>query len=952
MKLRHLAMAAFASLALAAGAGLVAQSAPAPAPAAAWPGQGGDIAADPDVRFGTLPNGMRYALRHNATPPGQTSLRLRIDAGSLDEQDDQRGLAHFIEHMAFNGSTHVPEGDFVRRLERHGLRFGADTNASTEFDQTVYKLDMPESDAATLDEAVFLLREIASEVTFAPEAIDRERGVVQSEERSRATPQYHIATDQLGYLLSGQLLPTRWPIGVPEVIASARRDRFKALYDAYYRPERATLIVVGDFDLDAMEARIRAKFGDWRGRGAAGAEPDRGSVAARPATARLLVEAGGPATVSLSWVRPPDMRPDTQAVRGEKLIDALALQVLNRRLERIAAERSPAPFIAAQAVRSSLADSADLTQLVAVVQPGQWRPGLEAIETERRRLVAQGVTQAELDREITELRTALAAQVAGAATRQSARLADAIVASIEDHKVFNAPAETQRIFEATVRGLTPARVDQAARTMFAGDPLLYMTSPAAVEGGEAAVLAAWRAANAAPLAAAQARRTQTWPYTDFGTPGAIAERHELPADIGATAVRFANGVRLTVKHTDFADNQVLVRVQFGNGILGLPADRPSPAWGLAAGFSNGGLGRMTYEDMQQALSDRLYSAALGVGEDAFVLDGRTRPDDLAVQMQVLAAYVTDPGWRPTGWNRMRALGGTIQDQLAATPSGVFARDSGPLLHDGDRRFGLPTRAEMTASSIADARAALDGPLADAPIQVIIVGDVDVEQAIRQTAATFGALPPRAERPAPAAHIRFPAGNAEPVRLTHGGRDDQGLAFIGWPTIGFYDDTHEARTLNLLAQVFELRLIQRIREEQGTTYSPQGFHSASQAYPGYGLFGGQIEARPEALAGFLGDAQAIAGDLAARPIDADEMTRAQRPLIDSLTRQRAGNSWWIQNLDRIQTDPRVAETIENSLADYRSITPAELEAAARRFLVPDKAWKLVIVPRQPAPAPAP
>jgi len=947
MKVNRFALALLAGLALATGGALARQAGPAPALAPAlapaWPQQASDIAPDPDVRFGTLPNGMRYALRRNATPPGQTSFRLRIGVGSLAEADDQRGLAHFIEHMAFNGTTNVPEGDFVRRLERHGLRFGADTNAGTEFEQTVYKLDMPESDPTTLDEALFLLREIASNVTFAPDAIDRERGVVQSEERSRATPQYRIVTDQIGFLLPGQRLATRWPIGVPEVIAHAPRDRFQALYDAYYRPERATLVVVGDFDLDAMEARIRARFADWRGRGAAGAEPDRGEVAPRQAEARLLVEPGGPATVALSWVRPPDLRPDMRATRAERLIDALALAVLNRRLERIAAERDPPSFVGAQAAQSDIAKSANLLQLTAVMQPGEWRPALETLETEWRRLVEQGVSAAELNREVTELRTAIAAQVAGAATRQSAALADQIVAAVNGERVFTAPAEVQRIFEETVRDLTPDRVGAAARRLFAGDPVIYMTSPTGVEGGEAAILAAWRAAHAAPLAQGAAQQAASWPYADFGAPGEVVERREFPAPIDATAVRFANGVRLTVKRTSFADNQVLVRVQFGDGILGLRADRPNPAWALAAGFSNGGLGRITYEDMQAALSDRVYGAALGIGEDSFTLDGHTRPEDLAVQMQVLAAYVTDPGWRPTGWNRMRALSGSIQDQLAATPGGVFSREGNRLLHGGDARFGLPSRDEMAASSIDDARAVLGGPLARAPVQVIIVGDIDVEQAIRETAATFGALPPREETPPAPAQIRFPDANAEPVRLTHRGRADQGLAFIGWPTIGFYDNVHEARTLNLLGRVFQLRLIQRIREEQGTTYSPQAFHSPSDAIPGYGVFGAQIEARPEALSGFLADAQAIANDLAARPVDDDEMERARRPLIDSLVRQRAGNAWWVRSLDRIQTDPRVAETIVNSLDDYRSITPDELRAAARRYLSADKAWKLVVVP---------
>ena len=913
-----------------------------------WPQTKSDIPADPDVRFGTLPNGMRYAVRRNATPPGQTSLRLRIDAGSLHEQDDQRGLAHFIEHMAFNGTTHVAEGDFVRRLERLGLRFGADTNASTEWTQTVYKLDLPESDPAKLDEAMFLLREVAGEVSFAPAAIDRERGVIQSEERTRASPNYRIFVDQLSYLLRGLLVPQRVPIGTPEVIAGAPRERFAAYYDAYYRPERATLIAVGDFDLDAMEARIRARFGEWRGRGAAGANPDLGVVASRRTEARLIVEPGGPARVELSWVRPADLRPDTRSLRTERVADSLAIQILNRRLERIAANQSPAPYVGAQVGRSEIQESADVVRLAAVVQPGEWRRALAVIETEQRRLVAHGVGRAELDREIVLVRTALNAQVAGAATRQTAGLAEGLVATVDVDNVFVVPAENLRLFEAAVAGLTPERVAQSARALFAGEPILYMSAPAAVEGGEGALLAAYRDSRAVPVPAGSVRQAQAWPYTSFGPPGTFAERRELTPGIGATMVRFANGVRLTVKKTDFADNQVLVRLLFGDGQLALPVDRPNPNWGLASGFSAGGLGRLTFEDLQEALNGRVYAAGLDVDEEDFVIGGVTRPDDLAVQMQVLAAYLTDPGWRPAGWNRLRALSGTIHDQLASTPGGVFARDAGILLRDGDRRWATPSREEMAASTIADARFVLDGPLARAPIEIVIVGDVDVEEAIRQTAATLGALPPRAEAPARSDRIRFPAGTPAPIRLTHRGRADQGLAYIAWPTLGFYDNVRQARALNLLSAVFQLRLIQKIREDQGTTYSPQASHNASESYAGYGALSARIEARPEALAGFLGDAEAIAADLRDRPIDADEMERARRPLVDSLQRQRHGNSWWIGNLPHIQTDPRVAAMIESQLADYAALTPADLQAAARAFLLPGRAWKAVVVP-EAAPA---
>jgi zinc protease len=945
MKYPRLSLIALAA-ALAAAAGTVAY-----AQATPWPQAGSDLTPDPDVRFGTLPNGMRYAIRRNATPPGQASMRLRIDAGSLHEAEDQRGLAHFIEHMAFNGTTHLPENEFIHRLERHGLRFGPDTNASTDFRQTVYKLDLPQSNAETIDTAFYLLREVASEIAFAPAAIEGERSVIHAEERTRAGPQLRIVMDQLGYLMRGQRLPTRFPLGTAQVISTAQRERFTAFYNAYYRPERATLIVVGDVDPAAMETQIRARFGDWRGRGAAGRDPDLGAVAARRTEARVFVEAGGPSQVNLAWVRPADLRPDTRAVRSERLIGQLALAVLNRRLERIAATQAPSPFVVGRAIRQELAETADWVQLVAVTRPGEWRGGLGVLDTEQRRLVEHGVTAAELAREITEIRTALTAQAAGARTRPSAALSEALTGAVDQDDVFIAPAESLRLFEGAVAALTPAQVQQSARTLFAGEPVVYLTSPTAVEGGDAALLAAYRQAHAAPVAAAAAHQAQAWPYTSFGTPGTVAERRELPDGIGATAVRFANGVRLTVKRTDFTDDQVLVAVRFGNGLRGLAPGQPASVWAMSPALTSGGLGRMSFEDLQEALSARQYGAAFGAGEDAFQLTGQTRPEDFATQMQVLAAYVTDPGWRPTGFDRIRAIGGTLHDQLASTPAGVFARDARVLLHNGERRWGMPTREEMAATTLADIRAVLDPALARGPIEVIVVGDIAVDEAIAQVAATFGALPARADTPVPQALTRFPAGTAEPVRLTHGGRADQALGFIGWPTTGFYADQRQARALAALADVFQLRLLQKIREEQGTTYSPQAGHAASETFADYGLFSGQIEARPEALAGFLRDAEAIAANLRDEPIGADEIQRAIRPRIEGLQRQRRENGWWLSELAGIQSDPRVGLAITSGPSDYQALAAADLQRVARQFLLPGRAWKLVIVPREGAAAPA-
>jgi zinc protease len=917
-------------------------SAPAVAQTVVAPASANGLQSDPAVRMGILPNGMHYQIRKNATPPHNASLRLRIDVGSMYEREDQRGLAHFIEHMVLNGTKNVPEGEFVRRLERAGLKFGPDTNASTDFEQTIYMLELPETDAATVDTALFLLREVAGEASFTASAIESERGIVLSEERTRATPQLRNVEDELGYLLKGDILPQRLPIGLPEVLKTAPRERFVEFYDAYYRPERATLIAVGDFDVDAMEAKIRAQFGTWKGRGKAGAELPASKIAGRGAETRVFVDPGVPTRVSLAWVSPPDLRPDTRANRIARTLPELGLRVLSRRLERMGAA-ADAPFVAAGAARQEQAERAELVQVIALAKPDSWQPALAAIEKEQRRLLQFGVTQAELDREIAEVRTRLAAAAKGAATRPSSTLAQEMLEAVKDESTNTTPADDLAIFEEGVRGLKAEQVSAATKSLFAGGgPLVYLTSPTAITGGETALLAAYQQSAKTAVTAGAAQLAAAWPYTSFGTPGTVAERQEI-ASLGATAIRFANGVRLTVKPTQFRDDEILVSVRLGNGQVGIGND-PAPAFILSNGaFILGGLGKMTAEDLQEALASRTYDANFSLAEDAYVLGGKTRGEDLATQMQVLAAYTADPGLRPSGWDRLRALGGTIHDQLATTPGGVAARESGALLHGGDRRWAFPSREELTAAKIETGKALLAKPFGSGPVEIVMVGDVTVNEAVKQVAATFGALPARQDLPASAAALRTALPKPGTVRLTHAGRADQGLAMIAWPTTGFYPDQKQARTLNLLAQVLQLRLIDEIREKQGTTYSPNAGHSPSETFADYGVMTARIEAPPEKLAGFLSDAAKIAADLRTKPISDDELQRARKPLVENITRQRASNEWWLNELAGVQTRPEAVRSIEQGLAQYGAVTAADLRKAAQLYLVDAKAWKLEVVP---------
>ncbi|RZJ16529.1 MAG: insulinase family protein [Brevundimonas sp.] len=914
------------------------------APSDPWAHTASDIPADPAVRFGLLPNGLRYALMKNATPPGQASLRVRIDAGSLMEGDDQLGLAHFMEHMAFNGSADIPEGELVKTLERLGLSFGADTNASTGFDETVYKLDLPRTDDETVDASLHILREMIGDALLAPEAIDRERGVVLSEERTRDGPGMRSARARLDFLMRGQRVPTRFPIGDPEILRTAPRDRFVAFYDAWYRPSRTTVVAVGDFDIDAMEAKIVAAFGDWSNPHADGAEPDLGAVQPRGPEAAVFVDPGVGSSLQIAWVAPPDLSPDTRAKQERDVIRSLGLQVLNRRFQSLARAENP-PFVAASASRSTDLRSQDSASLYSSFTPGGWERALTTLDQEQRRLVQYGITAGELAREITEWRAMIQSAVAGAATRRTPALANSLAASVNSDDVFTAPAADLAIFDQITRDLTADRVNAALKSTFDGaGPLVFVTSPTAIAGEEAAVLDALIASQQVAVDAPAARAELAWPYADFGAPGAVVARSRAD-DVGADFITFANGTRLTVKPTTFRDDQIMVAVRAGDGQQGLPSDRPTPMWALGAAVAEGGLGQLTAEQVDEVLAGRVYGAGVSAGEDAYVLSGVTRPEDFAVQLQVLTAYLTDPAWRPEPFERMRGVYLQALPQMDATPGGVFGREIGALMRSGDARWRTPDAATLAAADPAALRAEVEQGIAHGPLEVLIVGDITTDEAVARVAATFGALPARPNTPvAEATPIRFPAPTAQPVRLTHSGRADQGLGYVAWPAVDAIADIREARLVRLLADVMRLRLTEELRENQAVTYSPSVGANASSTFTGYGYVAASIEAPPEKLPGFFADVDRIAAALAAGPITADELDRARRPRIEALRRSMSTNEFWIAELQRAQTDPNRLPQLRSALSDLEAAAPDDLQRVAAQYLLADKAYRVEVTPK--------
>lgn len=911
--------------------------------AAVWPHDASDLPPDPAVRYGRLDNGMRYAVLVNDTPSEAAALRLRVDMGSIHEAEDQLGLAHFIEHMIFNGSENVPEGEMIRILERHGLAFGPDTNAYTSFDETVYQLDLPAVDAETLDTAFFLMRETADRVSFDADAIERERGVVLSEERVRNTYGLRYAMARWEYLFPDARFADRWPIGEVEVLETAPRERFVDLYSRYYAPERALLVVTGDVDADDMVARIQESFGDWAGPDAPGADPDLGEVGARGLEAGFFYDPDMPTVVTINAVTPAANLPDTADNRRAQLVRDIGARILTRRLQTLS--RAPdAPFAQASAAFDEYYDAADLAVVQLISRPEDWRAALGVGEQELRRALEHGFTEAELAEQIANLRAGLQNAADQADTRESPALADAIAGAFAADAVFTHPRSALERFESYAGDITVADVEAAFRDAWGeGAPIVYLATNFELENAEAEILAAYAASQAVAVEAPDPAAAETFAYEDFGAPGVVAERTQIE-DLGVTEVVFENAVRLNVMATDFEDETVRVSVRAGGGMLEVSPEAPGVAF-LADFLSIGGLEAHSYDALQTLLAGRTVGLSFGAGADAFEFSAVTTPEDLTLQLQLFAAYLTAPGYREEGLTQYRQTVEIWYETLDATPQSVYSRDVPRLLRSGDPRYGVPAREELLAHDYA----ALDTVFARArnegAVEIAVVGDVEVDAVIDAVAATFGALAPRRAEPEPfdaARVVAFPEADAAPVILRHAGEANRALALVFWPA----DDDSDAlrtRRLRLLRSVFDLKLTERIREELGATYSPSAMSAFSSVNPGYGYLGVSLDLEPGEVDALYGVVDEIAASMVAGEISEDEVDRARRPILEQIEENLEQNEYWLSLISTAQTQPEYLDRHRVAADQYRSITREELIEAAAAYLRPETAYRVSILP---------
>ncbi|MCF7786479.1 MAG: insulinase family protein [Prosthecobacter sp.] len=916
--------------------------------AADWPQDTSDLKADPKAEYGMLENGVRYVIVPHDEPPGRASIRLYMDVGSLMEQDDQQGMAHYLEHMAFNGSRHFKGGEMVEYFQRLGMGFGADTNAHTSFKETVYMLELPKVDSNYLAEGLKLFRDDLDGMLLNEAEIDKERGIILSEKLSRDSIEYRTMMAGYKFAMPESILPDRMPIGTEEMIKTMKRPRFVDFYEKYYTPKRAVIVAVGDFkDTAAVKAEIEKQFADAKPKHGDAEEPNLGKVTSGYGIiAKLHTEMQAEAlTLSIEIPRPAKNKPDNAATRREKTIRDLADMMINQRLSKLS-KAEGAPFMGAESYSYEYLEFVSVNGIQAQCDPKNWQATITMLETELRRALEHGFTEAEFEEAKATVLKGAKLRADQADSRKSRDLASGLVTIIANKKVFTYPADDLARISTVLAGLKAEDSHAALVADWKGDDIqIFLGGNLKLEGDASKqIIDTFKASREKPVAAPKKEETAAFAYTDFGPAGKVASRAEAK-DLEIIQAVFENNVRFNFKHTEFEKGTIRVLINFGGGKLSTPVDKPGIIPFAQSTFQLGGLEKHGVDDIRRIFASRTVGSDFSIGDEAFLLSGRTTPADLESQMQLLTAYLVAPGYREEAARQFEKNLEPLYTQLQHTAEGVMNSEVVAFMHSGDPRWGFPKMEELRKRTLDELKAWLAPALTQDYLEVTVLGDVDAETALNAVAKTLGALPKRADKkpayakeravafPAPEASKTFPFDTEIP----------KAIATVYWPTADM-SDIQRTRRLTVLGSVLDDRLRIKVREELGDTYSPACYHVASDAFTGYGYMTTMIECKPELAVSLTKLVTEIGDKLSGGPITEDEFDRAIKPMLVQLEQMRRDNRYWSMNVLRCaQEHPERLDWARSFVSDFAGIKKEELEVLAKEYLGAKRAVSADIIP---------
>jgi zinc protease len=905
------------------------------------------LPTDPALVTGRLPNGLRYIVRSHRNPEGRVGIWLHVASGSLNETDATQGLAHFLEHLAFNGSANFPPGSVVPFFQSLGLSFGRDQNAFTGFDQTTYQLALPGGSRDVLDKGMLFMSDVAMRLSLDQALIDGERPVILEERRARASALQRVEDQVWARLAPESTFGRRLPIGTEPTIRAVTRDDFREYYTRWYVPSNMTVIVVGDTDPAVVVDVITQHFGSGR----SVPPPAPRDVGVQSPSGPRAVVVTDPelirAEVAITQIAPPREPTTTVALRQREIVEAMGTWAFNRRLSAdIAAGRTS--FLGASASADNWTGVYRMTTTEASGRPGTWRTMLKELGTEVQRARLHGFTE----REVRQARAMLIAAAEEAVRREATRPAREILRELNRDVARRRPPmsaeQTLELFRRVVPGITAREVSEAFADGF--DParaLVIAQLPASDDvPTEADLLALGRAAvdvkpekpaDTTPAAALLAA---------LPTPGTVVER-AMHAPSAVTSMWLDNGVRVHHRQMDQRRHEASITITLAGGAIEETAATRGITEAALRAWDRPATSRLSSTDIRDLMTGAKIRVRGGMTGDTVSLTVWGDVVELERGLQLAYLLLTDPHIEPAAFAQWKeAEAQRIADRKRQPMQVLMDTTAAALYPPGETRPKTLTPEQLAALARPAAQAWLDRLVRQAPIEVAVVGDVEEAAATRLVTRYLGALPARPRIGDKTLwNLRAIARPAGPIGATE---SVEALTPQGAVLSGFfgadYRDVRDTRLLNVAARVLSTRMLKSLREDKGLVYSIRASSEAAVVYPGFGRFTAVAPTDPGKAPALAAE---VAGMYAAFAQDGptpEELAVAKKQMANLLDEVMKTPDFWASHLSTLDYRGVGLDEVLDAPAQYARFTAREVQDAFARYDRPEARFHFVITPR--------
>jgi zinc protease len=900
------------------------------------------MAPDPNVIWGRLDNGFRYALLPHKGVPGKVALQLVVLAGSLDERPDELGIAHYLEHLAFGGSKNFKSEDMVSLFQRLGVEYGSDVNAVTTFDYTAYRLDFRENDRALLHEGLRLFRDFGDALTLDPAIIERERRVVLAELRNRNTLSGQQQQASLPVVFRGLQFPQRTPGGSEALIAKFTREQFLGFYQRNYRPDLMVLVGAGDFDPAAMTAMVKEIFDSMVRPREPVPQRDEGKLDARSLRAGVFRITGvGSASTETASVLANPVRPDTREAHVERQRRQFVMDVFSERL------RSDAVGMAGEATYDELLGNGIATASMGV-PAREWAQGVLSLDQLVRLTLERGLDKEDIEtlrRRQLKMATHMVDQLP---TLDPGTLCEALTDSITSHTVFEGFQQRFTWMREWLERFSPAEAQQVFRGLWSPATMAFHVSGGVdMELTGDKVLQEVQKARRSGISHVMPRQRKETPFKlpRFSTPTAVIEQREIKS-LGAKLMRFGNNVRLNFVSSRQEPGLVHAVVRVGSGLLEMPGNKPAlKEFGLNTLLASGA-DHFRPEQMNALIDERFLEFGFDVSDrDAFSFRGMMAAEQIDVFLGIVADILHAPKFNSYVHSDQR-----LQAAMGRASGAMGMQDGLRGLTDhlfkGDARFTWGSPLDYMSMSVVDVRRWMEPSLARGYVEVTIIGDITEEAAVKSMSQTLGALKNRAEKKITATPPKPVQITADPgfTRIEFVGEQNIGLVVGTWPLTELLHVRDQA-AMEVLAKVLEIRVRAEVREKLGLAYSPSAEFMPYDGFPTFSILRAQIDCAPNDTTRVAPLIVNIGTQLAEKGVSEGEFIGARGILRSQLKQAFRENSFMVNVLMRAQERPEETEEIV-MLHDglMNQITRDEVNKWAAKVLPAKNCRSAAIVPK--------